>query len=214
MSLNKKTPPYKETIGAQYICFSIPNEDGTFQPVYEEDVEKTEVVKSVQVSENNDASPIYASGRIYGNPSSTQSIEVSVEVVAFVAKTLAKMRADQVNESTGLLKRGAPKVKPYFAYGKVVILSNYNYRYEWFPKCQLTANTDDANTKEDKFSEQNDTLTISCMPFDDEGNISMVIDSSIKIPEGLTEEKFFSKPILSDDDFESVIKSNPTVISE
>ena len=69
----------------------------------------------------------------------------------------------------------------------------------------MTSNTDEAQTSEDKFSEQNDTLTISALPFDDEGNIVVKIDSNIKMPKGLTEELYFSKPLLSVADLKSVL---------
>ena len=69
----------------------------------------------------------------------------------------------------------------------------------WYPKCQLTENTDEAATSEEEFSEQNDTITIKAYAFDDEGHISVRVNSEMSsYPEGLTEEKFFEKPILDD----------------
>lgn len=206
MTIQNKRPPLKETVGAQYICFAKPAENSDeFTAIYEEEVEKTEVVKSVNVSENTESTPVKASGKVYMTVSSDASTEISVEVIAFVASTLAKMRGDTVDEETGLVISGKPENKPFFAYGKVVHLTGGHVRYDWFPKCQLTSNTDEVATSEDKFSEQNETLTISAMPFDDAGNIVVKIDSSIKIPEGLTEDLYFSKPMLSLEDLKDVI---------
>lgn len=213
MAIKNQKPPIKETVGAQYLCFATATTDGTFTATYETDVEKTEVVKSVTVKENSESTPISASGKLYRTESLTSSTEISVEVVAFMASTLAQMRGDKVDETTGLLLGGGDGNRPYFAYGKVVILSDGNYAYDWYPKCQLTANSDDIKTKEDKFSEQNDTLTISAMPFNDNNDIVVRISSNIKIPTGLTEDKFFSKPVLSVDDLKKVlaatVSSNP-----
>lgn len=206
MAINNKRPPVKETVGAQYICFAqTAEESDEFTGTYEEDVEKTEVVKSVSVSENAESTPVKASGKVYMTASADASTEISVEVIAFVSRTLARMRGDNVDEETGLVTSGKPKNKPFFAYGKVVKLTGDNVRFDWFPKCQLTSNTDEAQTSEDKFSEQNDTLTISALPFDDEGNIVVKIDSNIKMPKGLTEELYFSKPLLSVADLKSVL---------
>ena len=33
-----------------------------------------------------------------------------------------------------------------------------------------------------------------------DGNIEFKVDSTVKVPEGMTEDKFFSKPMLKDSD--------------
>lgn len=207
MSIKTSRPPIKETVGAQYTCFATEGEAGQFTASYEEGVEKTEVVKSVSVTENSETTPVIASGKNYMSVTDTSSTDISVEVIAFPAETRAKMRGDSITESGLLLKGSSKNQRPFFAYGKVVKLSGGFCRWDWFPKCQLTANTDESKTKEDKFAEQNDTLTISAMPFDDDNNICVSIETDYKCPEGLTEDKFFSKPILTESDLKSVIAS-------
>lgn len=204
MAINEKRPPIKETVGAQYVCFAVSGDENQFTADYEENVEKTEVVKSVSVSENSETTPVNASGKVYTTESQTSSTDISVEVVAFPATTISKMRSDKLDES-GLIFKGGKGTRPFFAYGKVVSLQGGNYRYDWYPKCQLTANTDEVKTKEDSFSEQNDTLTINAQAFNDNADIVVSIESDHKIPEGLTEEKFFSKPILTPEDLASVL---------
>lgn len=208
MAINEKRPPIKQTVGAQYVCFAKPSEDGKFTAEYEEAVEKSEVVKSVKVSEQAESSKVMASGKVYQTSNQSSGTEISTEVVAFPADTLAQMRAETVCKN-GLVKSGGGTMRPFFAYGKVVVLDAGNYRYEWYPKCQLTANTDDINTQEEKFSEQNDTITILAYPFDDEGNINTKVDSTIKIPEGLSEDKFFAKPILTETDLDAAAGVTP-----
>ena len=95
MSINNKRPPVKETVGAQYICFAnTAEESDEFTGTYEEEVEKTEVVKSVSVSENAESTPVKASGKVYMTASADASTEISVEVIAFVSRTLARMRGE------------------------------------------------------------------------------------------------------------------------
>nr|DAY95866.1 MAG TPA: major tail protein [Caudoviricetes sp.] len=202
MAIKTRKPPMKETVGAQYICFAQDSEDGSFSGNYETDVEKTEVVKSVKVTENTETSDTYASGKVYDSDSETSSHEVEVEVVAFPDDTLAKMRGDSV-DTAGLVLSGGNRIRPYFAYGKVVKLRKGGFRYDWYPKCRLTENSDDIATSEEKASDQTDTIKIKAYPFNNDGDIVARVGSG-SAPEGLTEEKFFSKPILTKEDLAAV----------
>lgn len=195
MSITSKKPPIKETVGAQYICFATAKEewDGTFDA----EVEKTETVKSVKVTENGESTSVYASGKVYDTDETVSGVDIEVENIAFVTETLAKMRGDVVDEG-GLILSGGKGIRPYFAYGKVVIMRGGKARYEWYPKCKLAENSDNANTSEEKFSEQTDTVTIKAYPFNDAGNVKAMVDSTMtSFPAGLTEDKFFEKPILT-----------------
>lgn len=197
MKQQTKRPPIKESVGAQYICFATVGDPGEFTGQYKEEVEKTEVVKKVSLSENGESTPVRGSGKTYINASSTSSTDISVEVIAFPSETIAEMRADTVCES-GLILSGGNGERPYFAYGKVVNLYGGLHRFDWYPKCQLSANTDDIETSDTSFKEQNDTLTISAMPFDEFGHTVVSIKEDFKKPDGITEELFFSKPIMNE----------------
>ena len=201
MSITSKKPPIKETVGAQYICFATAKEewDGTF----EAEVEKTETVKSVKVTENGESTSVYASGKVYDTDETVSGVDIEVENIAFVTETLAKMRGDVVDEG-GLVLSGGKGIRPYFAYGKVVIMRGGKVRYEWYPKCKLAENSDNANTSEEKFSEQTDTVTIKAYPFNDAGNVKAMVDSTMtSFPVGLTEDKFFTKPILTKEELKT-----------
>ena len=207
MSIVTRKPPMKETVGAQYICFNAQTEDGEWSNQYEEKVEKTEVVKSVKVTENFENTPVYASGKLYDTDTSTSHTDIEVSVIAFPSDTLAKMRGEIVNEG-GLHLSGGKGIRPYFGYGKVVKMKNGKARYEWYPKCKLSSNSDEINTREDKFSEQPDTITISAYPFTDNDDIKTYVDSSAaNFPEGLTEEMFFAKPILTTADLVAAVSA-------
>lgn len=203
MAIKTKRPPMKETVGAQYICFAKETEEGEFDGTYETDVEKTEVVKTVKVTVNADTGDSYASGKVYDSDTPTKSIDIETEVIAFPEDTLAKMKGDSV-DAGGLILSGSNSQRPFFAYGKVVKLRHGGYRYEWYPKCKLTENSDDISTSEDKTSEQTDTIKIKAYPFDDVGNIVAKITES-SAPEGMTEDKFFAKPILTKEDLAAAL---------
>ncbi len=203
MAIKTKRPPMKETVGAQYICFAKETEEGEFDGTYETDVEKTEVVKTVKATVNADTGDSYASGKVYDSDTPTKSIDIETEVIAFPEDTLAKMKGDSV-DAGGLILSGSNSQRPFFAYGKVVKLRHGGYRYEWYPKCKVTENSDDISTSEDKTSEQTDTIKIKAYPFDDAGNIVAKITES-SAPEGITEDKFFAKPILTKEDLAAAL---------
>lgn len=205
MSIKTKKPPIKESVGAQYICFNTVSEENEWTNQFEEEVEKTASVKTVTVTENAESTDVYASGEVYDADSSTPTTDVEVEVIAFPAETLAKMRGDNVDEG-GLVLSGGRGIRPYFAYGKVVKMKGGKARYEWYPKCKLSENSDETKTREESFSEQTDTITIKAYPFDDEGSIKAMVDSTMEnFPAGLTEENFFSKPILTKEDLSAAV---------
>ena len=149
------------------------------------------------------ASDVYASGKIYDSDSPMSSIDIEVSVIAFPDDTISKMRGE-TKGTGGLILAGGKSERPIFAYGKVVKLKNGKSRYEWFPKCKLVENSDDIATSEEKASEQTDTIKIRAYPFDAEGNIVSKVTESTA-PAGLTEEKFFAKPILTDADLTTAV---------
>lgn len=205
MAIMEKKPPIKETVGAQYICFAKAAEQ--WNGSYEEEVEKTETVKSVKVTENAEGTDVYASGKVYDTDYNQASTDIEVEAIAFVAETRAKMRGELV-DAGGLVLSGGNTERPFFAYGKVVKLKGDNIRMEWYPKCKLSSNSDDAKTRESGFSEQNDTFTIKAYPYDENGNVKAYVESTMTgYPEGLTEDKFFAKPILKKEDLAAAVAS-------
>lgn len=205
-TITTKKPMIKETVGAQYYAFNNPGTGVEFDSTkYEENVTKTETVKKIGVTENMESTPVKASGKDYTTVNQTSSYDFSVEVVAVVPDDLSKMRGENVGTS-GLIKSGSSNIRPYFAYGKVVKKTGGGFRYEWYPKCQLIENTDDIETREESFKEQNDTLTIRAYPYDDDGNIRNYIDSeTANFPKGVTEEAFFAAPIVTDEDLAKIV---------
>ena len=181
MSQKEKRPSIKESVGGLRYCFATTNEvdPQIFSGKYEEEVAVSNVVKSIKRTENGDTTPVYASGRDYDTVSDTSSVDSEVEVVAFDPTDLA--------------------------FGQTVFYRQGRKKFRWYPKCKLTADTDDTNTKEESFSEQNDTVTIRAYPFNDKGQIAIEFDTAVKTATGLTEEKFFNQVITSDEDLKKVI---------
>lgn len=199
MSITTKKPKIKETVGALYYAFNTMSEAGEFNPEAYEETNKSDVVKTITTTDNATTTTVRASGQDYETINQSASIENEVEIIALDPEDLAKMRGDDIHVN-GLIMSGAPKKRPFFAFGKVVKKVGGAVEYVWYPKCQLTENTDEATTSEEEFSEQTDTVTITAYAFNEEGNTSVRVNSEMtSFPEGLTEEKFFEKPILNDE---------------
>lgn len=198
MAITTKKPKIKETVGALYYAFNTMTEDGEFDPEAYETTTKSDVVKTINTTDNATTTTVRASGQDYETVNQSSSIENEVEVIALDPEDLAKMRGDDIHEN-GLVLSGAPGKRPFFAFGKVVKKLGGAVEFVWYPKCQLTENTDEAATSEEEFAEQTDTVTITAYAFDDAGNKSVRVNSEMSsFPEGLTEEKFFEAPILDD----------------
>lgn len=192
--MTTKKPFIKRSVGAQYTAFNTPGSDGQFDLAAFEKAVKQEVVKTIGVTENEETNTVTASGKMYATVSQRNGTEIAMDVVAFDPQTLSRMRAE--TNTGGLVKSGEGKERPFFAYGYVEKKDAGNYKYIWYPKCQLVSNTKDIADGGESFSEQNDTLTIRAYAFDDLGNDHVYIDSEFEnVPEGITEDKFFAKPI-------------------
>ena len=209
MSIETKRPMIKETVGALYCAFNTPKENGEFDIESYEETKRRDVVKQISTTENAESTVVRASGSDYVTASQTSSVEQSVEVVAFDTDVVARMRGDKIGKY--LIKSGASSQRPYFAFGKVVKKLGGVVEYVWYPKCQLAENTDDIATSEESFSEQNDTLIIKALSFDNVGNKSVRISSEMSsFPEGLTEKMFFDKVLTTDEEIDAIIKSLET----
>lgn len=207
MAITTKKPSYKQTVGAQYVCFDKMDENKDWAGDFEADVIRTDTVKNIDVNDNSSSTTIYASGNPYGQEDDIASKDITVEVIAFSDQTLAKMKGDTVTES-GAIISNRNGIKPYFAYGKVVKLSHGKRRYEWFGKCQLVSNTDKTSTSTESFSEQTDTITIRAYPLND-GTYGVSTSADVELPATVTEDTFFASPLITEDDYEALAtKSN------
>ena len=205
MAITTKKPMIKETVGALYYDFNTPDSNGEFTDTYEATVVKSNVVKNIDTTENAESVTVRASGEDYETINQNESIDMAVEVVAIDPADLAKMRADVVGQG-GLNRSGRTAKRPFFAFGKVKRLVGGGVEYAWYPKCQLVENTDNIATKEETFSEQNDTVTIRAYSYNSNGDKKTYVNSEMSnFPEGLTEDKFFAKPLLEDSDLTAAL---------
>lgn len=201
--MQTKKPMIKETVGALYYNFN-KGKDGIFDPKsWEDETVKSPVIKKINRTETGDSTTVRASGEDYATSNQSANEEISVEVIAFGPDDLAKLRAEYLENE--LVFSGRSAIRPFIALGYPVIRQGNSKKYVWYPKCQLVENTDETSTSEESFSEQNDTLTFKAYAFNEAGDKKVYVDSEISFPEGLTENAFFNKPILTKADLEAAI---------
>lgn len=203
--MQTKKPMIKETVGSLYYAFNQPTEGVDFDPSTWQETVNSPVIKNISRTENGESTPVMASGIDYTTVSQSSNEEIDVEVIAFHPEDLATLRGEGVDES-GLIFSGRTSTRPYIALGFPVQKIGGGVRYVWYPKCQLVENSDEIATKEESFTEQNDTLKFRAYAFNSFNDKKVYVDSeAANFPEGLTEEKFFTKPILTKEDLAAAI---------
>lgn len=206
----EKRPEIQISVGAAYYAPNVPESTAIYDPTKYGTVVKSPVIKKIGRKESSESTVVKASGADYMTVSSKDSEELSVEAVAFAPDDLAKFRGDHISQK-GLITDDTAPVKPFFAFGFPIEKTNGKWDFVWYPKCQLVELSGDVETKEDKFKEQNKTLTINAYPFNGK-NIMVHCDMETEsFPEGLTEEKFFSKVIIDDTTLQSVLTTQENV---
>ena len=203
--MQTKKPMIKETVGSLYYAFNNPTEGVDFDPTKWLETVNSPIIKNISRTENGDSVTVRASGIDYQTVTQSSNEEIDVEVIAFHPDDLSKLRGENIDNS-GLIFSGRTATRPYIALGFPVQKVGGGSRYVWYPKCQLVENSDEVATKEESFNEQNDTLKFRAYAFNENNDKKVYVDSeSTKFPEGLTEEKFFNKPILTKEDLANAI---------
>ena len=206
--MQTKKPMIKESVGSLYYAFN-KGENNVFDASKWDETVNSPVIKNINRTENGDSTPVKSSGIDYTTVSQTASEDIQIEVVAFNPDDLARLRGESVDEG-GLILSGRTSERPYIALGFPVLKVGGGVKYVSMaclgglaPRYILA---DEIATKEESFSEQNDTLTFRAYAFNDTNDKKSYVDSeSTSFPEGLTEEKFFTKPILTKEDLASAI---------
>ena len=198
MAIAEKKPSVKLTVGAQYICFNTPDANNDWTDAFETDVIKLPTVTQVQITDNADSYDRYASCSIYDSDTEIQSKDIQETNLAFSDTLLAKMRGDVVDG--GVIVEGkSGSVRPYFAYGIVVLKKGGELDLRWYPKCKLVENSDSTATSEESHSDQTDDITIRAYRMSDDKGIAVRVNTGEEGYDTVTEEAFFAVPLTTAD---------------
>ena len=195
MAITKMHPPVRHTVGSQYICMNTMSAENEWTTTFASDVTELPTVIDVEISDASDAYETYASGAIYDSDSPVTSQEISETNVAFPAVLLSTLRGEEVD--SGVILGGGYGVRPYFAYGHIILNKDGTKEFRWYPKCKLIENSDRAETSEANHKDQNSTVTIRAYGFDDDGHTFVKALTSEAAMEDLTAAQFFAAPLLT-----------------
>lgn len=208
MAITKKHPSTKLTVGSQYICMNTMTSDYQWTSTFESDVTELPTIVSVEISDNTDAYDQYASGAIYDSDAPVTSQEISETNVAFPATLLAELRGEEVD--SGVVLGGGYGIRPYFAYGCVIVNRDGSKEFRWYPKCKLTENSDSTETSEDSHKDQNDTVTIKAYGFDEDGHTYIKALTGEEDMEDMTAAAFFAAPLLTIAEVKAAVPASTT----
>lgn len=203
--IKKMKPSRKLTVGAQYICMVVPDENGEFQPEYETEVLKLPTLVDVDFSDVTDPYNTYASGDLYESESPISAVEIAETNVAFPDALVEKLRGHAV--VNGVALGGGPANRPYFAYGTVIKKKNGTLDLRWYPKCKLTENSDKTETSEESNKDQNDTIKLKAYSYNGKGNCYIRALTENEALKNLTEEQFFEKPLLTAEEVNALVSA-------
>lgn len=195
MAINKQHPAVRHTVGSQYICMNTMSADNEWTETFAADVTELPTVVDVEISDESDAYEVYASGAMYDSDAPVTSQEISETNVAFPAVLLSTLRGEEVDG--GVVLGGGFGIRPYFAYGCVIVNKDGTKEYRWYPKCKLTENSDRAETSEASHKDQNGTVTIRAYGYDDDGHTYVKALTSETAMANLTAAQFFAAPLLT-----------------
>ena len=149
-------------------------------------------MKTIHQTDEYTESPVYASGLIYDVEESVTGSKIETSQIAWPPELLAEMRGDRLEG--GLVFSGDGRSRPYVAIGYVVQLKNGQKDLVWNPKCELSADDVQHETKSGTYTERPMSLNFNAYPYNAEKDIRVTAYHGME--HGYTEETFFAAPVL------------------
>ena len=160
MTIINQKPAYWLTVRDNFWCF-LKAEDGAAR-MYESEVYRSPVVKSIGLTGTVAEGNIYASGIVYDVIHQTQGAEIALGAVA-----LDHELVDKANGATikgGYVYEKSNDISKEFAYGYYAEASDGTLMYFWHPRCKLTQGDETLETSNDSPADPNLSYTIKALP--------------------------------------------------
>ena len=160
MTIINQKPAYWLTVRDNFWCF-LKAEDGAAR-MYEKEVYRSPVVKSIGLTGTVAEGNIYASGIVYDVIHQTQGAEIALGAVA-----LERELVDKANGATikgGYIYEKSNDISKEFAYGYYAEASDGTLMYFWHPRCKLTQGDETLETSTDSPADPNLSYTIKALP--------------------------------------------------
>lgn len=158
--IKNQKPAYWITVRDNFWNF-LAAEDGAAR-MYEADVYRSPVVKSIGITGTVAESDIYASGIVYDHISQVQGAEIALDAVALEHALLDKALGATV--SGGYVFDKSNDVGREFAFGYYLEQRDGSYVYYWHPRCLLTQADENVETSTDSAADPSRSFTIRALP--------------------------------------------------
>ena len=160
MAIVNQKPSYWVTVRDNFWNFLVA-EDGAAR-MYEADVYRSPVVKSIGLTQTSAEGNIYASGIVYDYTRLVQGAEIALDAVALDHKLLNKAIGASVDG--GFAYNSSLDLSQEFGFGYYLEQRNGKRIYYWHPRCLLTADDQTVETSTDSMPDPSRSFTIQCLP--------------------------------------------------
>lgn len=160
MAIVFQKPSYWVTVRDNFWDFLIA-ENGAAR-MYEPDVYRSPVVKSIGLTGTVAEGNIYASGIVYDYTRQVQGAEIALDAVALDHALLDKATGAAVNG--GFVYDSSNDISKEFAFGYYLEQRNGEYVYYWHPRCILAQNDETIETSTDSAPDPSRSYTIKALP--------------------------------------------------
>ena len=160
MTIVNQKPSYWITVRDNFWNF-LKAEDG-INRMYENEVYRSPVVKSIGLTGNVAEGNIYASGIVYDYTRQVQGADIALDAVALEHALLDKATGASVNG--GFVYDKSNDIGKEFAFGYYLEQRDGSYVYYWHPRCQLAQNDETIETSTDSAADPSRSYTIRALP--------------------------------------------------
>lgn len=160
MAIVNQKPSYWVTVRDNFWNFLI-DEDGAAR-LYESDVYRAPVVKSIGLTQSVAEGNIYASGIVYDYTRLVQGAEIALDAVALDHTLINKAIGATVDG--GFAYNSSMDFGHEFAFGYYLEQKNGKKIYYWHPRCLLTQDDQTVETSTDSMPDPSRSFTIQAMP--------------------------------------------------
>lgn len=186
MAIINQKPSYWVTVRDNFWNF-LQAEDGAAR-MYEGDVYRSPVVKSIGITGTVAEGNVYASGLVYDYTRQVQGAEIALDAVALEHSLIDK--ATGATAVDGFVYDSSSDIGKEFAFGYYLEQRDGNYVYYWHPRCQLTQNDESVETSTDSATEPSRAFTIRALPTSE--GVWRIRYYTKDADEPLTPEEFFA----------------------
>lgn len=188
---------YETTVRAQYYCL-INSYDENGHPVYDEKVYKNEALVNVKPATTAPTLDIWASGKRYDQLMKRKLTALEVTAIGMPKEIFNP--AQGIETSGGFAFEKERPERKHFAWGYVVDFDDGTQGFRWYADCVMGQFDGESKTETADLNEPSNVYTFSAVPHYGNTKTDYFTGDVADGETALTEEQFFTAPILRKED--------------